>query len=199
MGQYDITVDDHPLREKVRLKENHYFSGRDGGREIDLREFARGGMKLYGMLSGVEGEQVAFADDLKKNLDAADAAFTKIRKQIDAYIAAKGVEAPPPPAPYTPLWEPAEQPQTLDLAESGVNSVIWCTGFRPDWRWIDVPVFNGEGYPVHYRGVSKVDGLYVVGLPWLTTWGSGRFLGLTRDVEHVVKHLASRLEERTAA
>ena len=55
MGQYDITVDDHPLREKVRLKENHYFSGRDGGREIDLREFARGGMKLYGMLSGVGG------------------------------------------------------------------------------------------------------------------------------------------------
>ena len=54
-----------------------------------------------------------------------------------------------------------------------MNSVIWCTGFRPDWRWIDVPAFNGEGYPVHYRGVSKVDGLYVIGLPWLTTWGSG--------------------------
>jgi putative flavoprotein involved in K+ transport len=199
MGQYDITVDDHPLGEKVRLKENHYFSGRDGGLEIDLREFALGGMKLYGMLSGVEGERIAFADDLKKNLDAADAAFVKIRKQIDAYIAAKGIEAPPPPAPYTPVWEPSEQPQALDLAASGVNSVIWCTGFRPDWRWIQVPAFNGEGYPVHYRGVTKIDGLYVIGLPWLTTWGSGRFSGLARDVEHVVDHLATRMAQRAAA
>jgi putative flavoprotein involved in K+ transport len=156
-------------------------------------------MKLYGMLSGVEDEGIDFAGDLKKNLDAADAAFTKIRKLIDTYIAANGIEAPPPPAPYTPVWEPSDQPQTLDLAASGVNSVIWCTGFRPDWRWIDVPAFNGEGYPVHYRGVSKVDGLYVIGLPWLTTWGSGRFSGLKRDVEHVVNDLASRMAERAAA
>jgi len=198
MGQYDITVDEHPLGEKVRLKENHYFSGRDGGREIDLRQFALEGMKLYGLLEGVEGERITFADDLRKNLDAADAAYLKIRKQIDDYIAAAGIEAPETP-PYVPIWAPPEAPEDLDCAAAGVNSVIWCTGFRPDWRWIDLPAFNGEGYPVHHRGVCQVDGLYVVGLPWLTTWGSGRFSGLARDVAHVVDHLASRTPARQAA
>jgi putative flavoprotein involved in K+ transport len=191
MGQYDITVDDHPLREKVRLKENHYFTGRDGGREIDLRQFALEGMKLYGMLAGVEDETIRFADDLKANLDAADAGYLKIRKQIDDYIAAAGVDAPPG-APYAPVWQPPEGAGLLDCDAAGVNTVIWCTGFRPDWRWIDLPAFNGEGYPLHHRGVSRLDGLYVVGLPWLTTWGSGRFLGVARDVEFVVEHLASR-------
>ncbi len=198
MGQYDITVDEHPLREKVRLKENHYFSGRDGGREIDLRQFAVQGMKLYGHLNGVEGETVSFAADLKKNLDAADAAYLKIRKQIDDWITAQGIDAPQA-APYVPLWRPPEQPQELDLAAAGVNTVIWCTGFRPDWRWIDLPAFNGEGYPTHHRGVTSVDGLYVAGLPWLTTWGSGRFSGVARDVEHVVGHLAGALARRQAA
>jgi putative flavoprotein involved in K+ transport len=198
MGQYDITVDEHPLREKVRLKENHYFSGRDGGREIDLRKFALEGMKLYGLLAGIEGERVAFADDLKQNLDAADAAYLKIRKQIDAYIAAQGIEAPEA-APYAPVWEPPIQPEDLDCAAAGVNSVVWCTGFRPDWRWIDLPAFNGEGHLVHHRGVSKVDGLYVLGLPWLTTWGSGRFSGVARDAAHVAAHLAGRAAYAKAA
>ena len=198
MGQYDITVDDHPLGEKVRLKENHYFSGRDGGREIDLRQFALEGMKLYGLLAGVEGERVTFADDLKTNLDAADASYLKIRKQIDDYIAAKGVEAPEA-APYVPLWQPPEVPEALDCEAAGVTTVIWCTGFRPDWRWIDVPAFNGEGYPVHHRGVCQVEGLYIVGLPWLTTWGSGRFSGVARDVEFVVDHLAARARPAQAA
>lgn len=199
MGQYDITVDDHPLREKVRLKENHYFSGRDGGREIDLRQFATEGMKLYGLLSGVEGEAVTFADDLRKNLDLADASYAKIQRQIDAWIAAQGIDAPPAPPPYVPVWRPPAEPEALDCAAAGVNSVIWCTGFRPDWRWVDLPVFNGEGYPIHHRGVCALDGLYVVGLPWLTTWGSGRFSGVARDVEHVVSHLASTMSRRAAA
>jgi putative flavoprotein involved in K+ transport len=191
MGQYDITVDDHPLGEKVRAKENHYFSGRDGGREIDLRQFAIEGMKLYGQLEGVEGEQVSFADDLKTHLDSADAAYLKIRAQIDAYIAAKGIAAPAS-APYVPVWQPPAAPQTLDCAAAEVNTVIWCTGFRPVWRWVEAPVFDGQGYPSHHRGVTSVEGLYVVGLPWLTTWGSGRFSGVARDVQHVVDHLADR-------
>ena len=198
MGQYDITVDDHPLREKVRLKENHYFSGRDGGREIDLRQFAADGMKLYGLLSGVEGEQVTFADDLKKNLDAADASYLKICRHIDDYITAQGIDAPPA-QPYVPVWQPPAEPESLDCAGAGVNTVIWSTGFRPDWRWIDLPAFNGEGYPVHHRGVCQVDGLYVAGLPWLTTWGSGRFSGLARDIEHVVGHLAGKMALKRAA
>ena len=70
-----------------------------------------------------------------------------------------------------------------------------------DFSFIDVPVFDGRGYPAHNRGVSAHEGLYFIGLPWLHTWGSGRFAGVARDAEHIVEDIAAslRLTERRAA
>ena len=62
-----------------------------------------------------------------------------------------------------------------------------------------LPIFDGNGYPVHRRGVTAVDGVYVLGLPWLWTWGSGRFLSVGRDAEHVVGHLAARHSAQTSS
>jgi len=70
-----------------------------------------------------------------------------------------------------------------------VSTVIWSTGYATDYRWIDVPVFDGRGYPSHERGVTNVEGLHFVGLPWLHTWGSGRFAGVARDAEHLANHI----------
>jgi hypothetical protein len=74
----------------------------------------------------------------------------------------------------------------MDMAEAGVTSIIWAIGYRPDYRWVKVGVFDGTGHPTHTRGVTAVPGLYFLGLPWLHTWGSGRFHGIARDAEHVV-------------
>lgn len=76
---------------------------------------------------------------------------------------------------------------------------MWCTGFRTDWSWVEVPAFDGAGYPVHHRGVTTVPGLYVIGLPWLHTWGSGRFAGVARDAEHLAAHIAARAPLARAA
>ena len=189
MGYYETTVETHPLGEDVRRKANHYFSGRGGGREIDLRQFAAEGMKLYGMLDQVVGDVVRFRPDLAANLDAADKVFLRIRKMIDDYIAKAGIDAPPAP-PYTPPWTVEEEPRELNLRASNITAVIWSTGFRADFSMVDVPVFNGSGYPSHHRGVTAVPGLYVLGLGWLWTWGSGRFSGIAQDAEHVVETIA---------
>ena len=66
----------------------------------------------------------------------------------------------------------------------------------PDYRFVEVGVFDGGGRPTHSRGVSGAAGLYFLGLPWLHTWGSGRFHGIARDAEHLVDRI---LEERAAA
>lgn len=189
MGHYDMPIDEHPSSAKVRQNENHYLTGRDGGREIDLRKFATQGMKLYGLLDRVEGGSVHFQPDLTQRLDAADATYNRIRATIDDYIEREGIDAPEE-APYVPCWAPASEPESLDLAQ--VGAVIWCTGFRMDFSFIDVPVFDGRGYPAHDRGVSVQDGLYFIGLPWLHTWGSGRFAGVARDAAHIVDHIADR-------
>ena len=70
--------------------------------------------------------------------------------------------------------------------------MVWATGFRSDWSWIDVPAFTGSGYPEHERGVTAVPGLMFVGLPWLNSWGSGRFSGIAEDAEHVVSAIVAR-------
>jgi putative flavoprotein involved in K+ transport len=195
LGQYDLPVDRHPLREKVRKKANHYLTGRDGGRDIDLRKFAIEGMKLYGRLDNIEGATLRFRDDLAKNLDGADAVYNGICALIDKHIDERGIAAPPGHR-YEPIWQPEAHVPTLDLVGSGITSVVWGTGFRSDWSWVEAPIFDGTGYPTHHRGVTSLDGLYVLGLPWQYTWGSGRFVGVGRDAEFLGERIAERFAGR---
>lgn len=189
MNYYDMPVTEHPLREGVRDNTNHYVTGRDGGRDIDLRRFALEGMELYGLLTGLDGDLLQFQPNLREHLDHADQVFNSINASIDKFIAAHGIDAPPG-ASYVPVWEPAEERTSLSLRASGITSVLWCIGFLPDFAWVDAPVFNGRGEPMHLRGVTQQAGLYFLGLPWLHTWGSGRFSGVARDAQH----LAERIE-----
>lgn len=186
MKYYDMPVTEHPLREGVRDNTNPYVTGRDGGRDIDLRRFALEGMELYGLLEGFDGGRFEFQPNLRDNLDQADDTYNRINASIDRHIAAQGIEAPPPSV-YTPVWEPQEERTRLDLAAAGITSVVWCIGFSPDFAWVDAPVFNGRGAPVHLRGVTNEPGLYFLGLPWLHTWGSGRFSGVARDAEFLAE------------
>ncbi|OZI62442.1 MSMEG_0569 family flavin-dependent oxidoreductase [Bordetella genomosp. 11] len=190
MRYYDMPVEKHPLREGVRDNTNHYVTGRDGGRDIDLRRFALEGMQLYGPLTDADAGVVRFAPTLADNLDRADQVYNGINASIDKHIAARGVPGVPPPSVYEPVWRPAGERTELDLHAAGIGSIIWCIGFRPDFAWVDAPVFNGRGQPVHARGVTGQKGLYFLGLPWLHTWGSGRFSGIARDAEYLAGHLS---------
>ena len=199
MGYYDMSVHEHPLREGVRDNTNHYVTGRDGGRDIDLRKFALEGMQLYGALTGVEdGGTLKFEPNLAAVLDSADRTYNGINASIDKYIAERGLEAPPG-RPYVPLWAPAVERSELDVSACGISSVIWCIGFTPDFGWLDAPVFNGRGHPQHVRGVTRQEGLYFLGLPWLHTWGSGRFSGVARDALYLAERIEAHREATAAA
>lgn len=190
MNYYDMPVTEHPLREGVRDNTNHYVTGRDGGRDIDLRRFALEGMELYGTLTGIDGDSLQFKPNLRANLDHADQIYNGINASIDRHIAAKGIAAPAGEV-YQPPWQPREERSSLSLREAGITSVLWCIGFLPDFDWVDAPVFNGRGDPVHLRGVTGVPGLYFLGLPWLHTWGSGRFSGVARDAMYLAEQIVS--------
>jgi len=162
-------------------------TGRDGGRDIDLRAFAREGMRLYGRLAAVDGPVLSFADDLAANLDNADAVAEGIKDAIDAHIVARGIDAPGE-ARYVPRWAPPrDHPRALDLPAAGVTSIVWATGFARDHRFIEIPVFDGRGYPMHWRGLSSCPGLSFLGLPWQYSWGSGRFEAVGRDAVAVAQ------------
>jgi putative flavoprotein involved in K+ transport len=85
-----------------------------------------------------------------------------------------------------PVWEPGVQPRELDVQAAGIRSVVWAAGFRAAHGWV-APIFDGRGEPCHERGVTDVAGLYVLGLPWRHTWGSGHFAGIGRDAEQLAE------------
>jgi putative flavoprotein involved in K+ transport len=198
MGYYDMPVERHPLREGVRDNTNHYVTGRGGGRDIDLRKFALEGMELFGALRDFDGEMLRFEENLRASLDEADRIYNGINASIDKYVAEAGISAPPPSV-YAPVWTPSAERGSLALAGSDIAAVLWCIGFRPDFRWLDAPAFNGAGQPRHLRGVAACDGVYFLGLPWLHTWGSGRFSSVGRDAAHLADRIEERLERAQPA
>ncbi len=189
MKYYDMPVDKHPLREGVRDNTNHYVTGRDVGRDIDLRKFAEEGMDLLGLMTDFDGVNLKFKPDLSENLSRADDVFNNINRRIDQYIKDNNIKDVPEASHYEASWQPEAERETLNLKASGITSIVWCIGFRPDFSWLNVPIFNGKAYPQHTRGVTQQGGLYFVGLPWLYTWGSGRFSGIARDAEYIVNYI----------
>jgi len=199
MGHYDMPIEDHPKGFAARKEPNHYVTGRDGGHDLDLRGMAQHGLRLHGRLRSADAESLTFAGDLRENLDAADATAERIKDAIDGFIDEHSIEAPVQER-YQPVWSPAgDHTSEIGLRSAGLTSVVWATGFRSDWSWVQAPAFEPSGYPSHHRGVTTVPGLYVIGLPWLHTWGSGRFAGVSRDALYVAERVAENAISRTRA
>jgi len=196
MGYYSMPINLHSNPQVVRSKTNHYLTGRDGGREIDLRYWARQGLHLHGRLQSLGSSHIDFFNNLSENLDQADAVYCRIRSSIDAWIAKQEIQAPEE-SPYVPCWEPPSSEDTrIDISKTPLAAVIWCTGYRSNFRWINVPVFDGSGVPAHNRGVTQSPGLYFIGLPWLHTWGSGRLSGVAEDARYLAELIALKMERR---
>lgn len=194
MGYYETTVKDHRYSEEVRNSTNHYVTGRDGGRDIDLRQFALEGMQLLGRFEDYKDGQLVFRPDLMQNLDMADATYNRINAGIDAYLAENDIETDEPASVYEPVWTAQAEITEIDLVAENITSIIWCIGFRPDYSWIDLDLFETNGYPKHDRGITLDSDVTFIGLPWLHTWGSGRFLDIAKDAEFVAAHIKQQLD-----
>lgn len=172
-----------------------HLSGTDGGHDISLRQLARHGVRLYGRLESARGATVSFRDDLDERLVFADSRFDEqFRPRFDAYIEAAGIDAPPDDRPPYDDFTPNTTTQ-LDLDAEGIGTVVWATGYRLDFSWVDLPVLDEWGYPRHHRGVTTHPGLYAVGLPWLHSESSAALAGVGADAAHIVEHLTARVAQ----
>jgi putative flavoprotein involved in K+ transport len=169
------------------------FTGRDGGRSLNLHAFARDGMMLLGRFLGISGRTLGFAPDLYERLAAADAHDARARQVVDEYIAAHGLDCPDEPPPPILRHGFAQPIRTaLDLDETGITSVLWGTGYRFDLSWIDFPVLDARGEPVHERGVTPVPGLYVLGFSLLRRPRSALLPFVGTEAAHVAADIAAR-------
>jgi putative flavoprotein involved in K+ transport len=175
----------------ARLGCNPSASGTDGGHDCNPRTLAALGAVLTGRLERCEHGVVYAAPGLEESLAAGDAFAERLRTQADEHVAATGLDVveDPPAEPPAPLPEP---PRELDLRATGIRTVIWANGFRPDLSWIDLPLADEQGWPRQRDGLTEYEGLAFVGLHWLRKRKSALLLGVGEDAELVAGALASR-------
>ena len=139
---------------------------------------------------------LVFAGDLEENIRFADEASVNARRKIDEYIARAGIDAPaaePDPAEIVAARLPDPPIRSLDLADSGIMTVIWCTGFQGDFSWVRLPgVLDARGQPVHEDGVAAMPGIYFAGMDFASTRKSGTILAIAEEAPRLVEHIAGR-------
>ena len=153
------------MRENQRGLGN--ITGRDGGRALNLHQFARDGVRLLGRIQAIDGAVVTLAPDLAASLTAVDRLTADFRDAVDAYIVANGLDAPAdePSADALPgAVDVPDSPLSLDLHAAGITSVIWATGYGWDLAWLRLPVLDAEDAPRNAAGLSPCAGLYFAGM-----------------------------------
>jgi putative flavoprotein involved in K+ transport len=187
LGKWDAAAVE-PGMEHVTIS----VSGAHGGQTIDFRRLAARGMTLVGMANGFNNGMMSFAPDLANNIAQGDANYLSVLDEADAYTLRNGLDLPEEPDARN--FEPAPQCVSdpileLDLAEAGITSIVWATGYTLDFSWLKVDVFDEQGRPEHQRGVSAEPGIYFLGLPWLSTRGSSFIYGVWHDAMHLADHI----------
>lgn len=165
------------------------------GHTLSLQGLARRGVTLLGHLESADGTRLRFGDDLAKHVRHSDEFSAKIHQHIDDYIARRGITAPvsdPDPADEPADAESFRASAELDLAERGVRSVIFSTGFGADYSWLRLPIVGADGSVAHREGRSPVDGVWFVGLLWMRMRRSGIIHGAMEDSAHVAAQVATR-------
>ncbi len=183
LGKWDAAAP-KPGTEHVTIA----VSGANGGHTIDFRRLAARGITLLGRAEGFDTGSMNFAADLAENVMRGDANYLSLLDEADAYVEQFGLDLPPEPEARVFGPDPAcmtEPIRRLNLAQEGIGTILWATGYVQDYSWIALDAFDERGRPRHQRGVSVVPGLYFLGLPWQSRRGSSFLWGVWHDARHV--------------
>jgi putative flavoprotein involved in K+ transport len=167
-------------------------SGANGGHTVDFRSLAASGIKLVGRTNSFHNGTLRFASDLGVNIGNGDSNYLSLLDEADEYIARNGIDLPEEPDARLLGPDPEEvtNPITeLNLAEAGISSIVWATGFTVDYSWLHVDSFDESGKPKHQRGVSPEPGVYFLGLPWQSRRGSSFIWGVWHDAKYLADQI----------
>jgi putative flavoprotein involved in K+ transport len=195
-GFWDVRLDDLDDPEIAQLPQPQISGIGRLGHTLSLQHLTARGVTLMGRLTGIEDGVLLTDGRLAEYVAYADEFSAKVKSDIDAYIAAEGIDAPPPEDDPADVPSGGELPggvERLDLREAGVTSVIWCTGFTSDFGWLEVPVLDDAGRPMHRRGISPIPGLYFLGFPWLHSRKSGVIPGVDEDGAYIADSVEAQL------
>ena len=190
LGEWDAKVL-APGTEHVTIA----VSGARGGHTVDFRDLAARGITLLGSAGAYEAGVLRFLPNLADNIARGDANYLATLRAADAYAAEHDLDLPQETAVHEIGPDPScvtDPLLALNLADAGITTIIWATGYTHDFAWLKVNAFDAQGRPNHQRGVSVVPGLYFLGLSWLSRRASAFIWGVWHDAEYLAGHIAAR-------
>jgi putative flavoprotein involved in K+ transport len=198
-GLNDERYDEVENLNRARSLPSFQLAGYPDRRNIDLNALTSLGVKLVGRLAGIRDGKAQLSGSLRNMCELADLKLNRLLNRIDEWAAENGVsDAVDPPHRPEPTRLEASPPLGLDFDRAAIKTIIWATGFRPDYSWLDVPVLDRKGNIRHDGGVvTEAPGLYLLGLTFLRRRKSSLIDGVGDDARDLSAHLAAHLGARS--
>ncbi len=181
---------------RARTHPSLQLTGSDERRTLDLNALGDIGVRFVGRLAGIVGTTAQFSGSLRNVCALSDLKMNRLLNEIDAWAADAELGDLPPPHRLEPTRVEDDPPLLLNLEKEGIRTVIWASGFRPDYSWLEVDVIDAKGRLRHDGGVVEAPGLYLMGQQFLRRRKSSLIDGAGDDARDLSDHLASYLDGR---
>jgi len=193
--RYD-TLDDINRARKVPSLQ---LTGSDARATLDLNALTGIGVKLVGRLAGINDGKAQFSGSLRNLCAMSDLKMGRLLDAIDEWAAENGLDGDVEPPHRLPPTEVEDSPPLgMDLAKGEIRTILWATGYRPDYSWLEVPVFDRKGQVRHDGGVVESPGMYLMGLQFLRRRKSALIDGAGDDARDLSAHLVSYLDGKVS-
>jgi putative flavoprotein involved in K+ transport len=192
-GYNEVRTTDVTDRQIFKMKQPQLSGVGVRGHTASLQSLARKGVVILGKIETADTSTVLIQPNAATHVKFADEFSRKMKVMIDEFIQKSGLQAPQAEEDFDD--QPDEKAEcasgisSFDLKETNIRSIIWTTGFTSDFSYLKLPYFNDDGMLKHTDGISDIEGLYFLGLPWLRKRKSGIILGIKEDSEFIAEKL----------
>jgi putative flavoprotein involved in K+ transport len=196
-GVWDQRYDEVEDLTRARRLPSPQLVGTPQRTTLDINALTAMGVQLVGRWAAMRDGHALFSGGLRNMFSLADLKLERLLDTFDEWACANGRDSEVgPPERFSPTRVPESARLQLDLERGEIRAVIWATGFRPDYSWLDVPVIDAKGQLRHDGGVVETPGLYALGLPVLRRRKSTFIYGIEDDARDVIDHLGRYLARR---
>ncbi|MDX1574628.1 MAG: NAD(P)-binding domain-containing protein [Kiloniellales bacterium] len=198
-GVLDERYDEVDDINRARRVPSLQLTGSDTRMTLDLNTLTEMGVKLVGRLAGMNDGKAQFSGSLRNVCALSDLKMNRLLNTIDEWATENGLDGEvEPPHRLPPTAVEDSPPLVLDLEAAGIRTIIWATGYHPDYSWLHVPVLDRKGRIRHDGGVVDWPGLYLMGIQFLRRRKSALIDGAGDDARDLCDHLASYLDGAAA-
>ncbi|HTX52925.1 MAG TPA: NAD(P)-binding domain-containing protein, partial [Candidatus Baltobacteraceae bacterium] len=192
MGVLAETASQVPDIEASRRQPSLQLIGTEEGGSLDLQVLQEHGVRIMGRMTGVSGHQAYFSNNLADSIGHAERKMHEMLDRIDSHISRLRLTNAFPVEPRPPAVAVPMAPRAVNLRDRGVDTVLWATGYRREYPWLQIPVLDQKGEIIHRGGVTARPGLYVLGLQFMRRRNSAFLDGVGADAADLTDHIVQR-------